>query len=160
MMTRPVAVARSVIVTGVVWGVGAAVVVGLFAVVGARSTIALGDGASRVQLVWLGSHAFVACAGSLLGVALGGSALTRSGVTSPRGAVALVGPLTLLAALAALAALRGWAHVDDVTAGALAVALVTGTLGATFFVAQSGEPPTGLPYRSAEGPRSRSWSSR
>jgi hypothetical protein len=160
MMTRPVAVARSVIVTGAVWGFGAAAVAGVFAAVGASSTIELGNGESRVQLVWLGAHAFVACAAALVGVALGGSALTRAGLTSPREAVALVGPVTLLVALVVAGGLRLWAGVGPATITAMAVGLLIGTLGATFFVAQTGEPETGLPYRKAAGRGGRSWSSR
>ena len=43
---------------------------------------------------------------------------------------------------------------------ALAVGLLIGTVGATFFVAQTGEPESGLPYRTASVRGGRSWSSR
>lgn len=160
MMTRPVAVARSVIVTGTLWGAGAAAVVGLFAAFGASSTIELGNGESRVQLVWLGAHAFVACVASLLGVTLGASALTRRGLSSPRGAVALVGGSTLLLALAACGALLTLLETDASTVLAMAVGTAIGTAGATFFVAQSGEPESALPYGRRTTGSSRSWSTR
>ncbi len=160
MITRPVAVARSVIVTGALWGAGAAAVVGLFAAFGASSTIELGNGESRVQLVWLGAHAFVACVAALLGVALGGSALTRAGLTTPRGAVALVGGSTLLLSLLACGALRTFLETDASTVLAMAVGAVIGTAGATFFVAQSGEPESALPYGRRTPRASRSWSGR
>ena len=42
----------------------------------------------------------------------------------------------------------------------MAVGLLIGTAGATFFVAQTGEPETGIPYGKAAGRGGRSWSSR
>lgn len=160
MITRPVAVARSVIVTGALWGAGAAAVVGLFAAVGASSTIELGNGESRVQVVWLGAHAFVACVASLVGVTLGGSALTRRGVSSPGAAVALVGGSTLLLALGACAVLLTVLATAPPTVTAMAAGALIGTAGATFFVAQSGEPDSALPYGRGSTRSSRSWSTR
>jgi hypothetical protein len=160
MMSRPVAVARSVIVTGVVWAVGATVVAVLFATFGASSTIELSTGESRVQLVWLGAHAFVACVASLLGVALGASALTRVGLTSTRTALLLVGGLTLFGGLLVCLGLRLASGLDGSTVLAMAVGLGIGTSAATFFVAQAAESETGLPYGRSAARSSRGWSTR
>ena len=160
MMTRPVAVGRSVVVTGAVWGIGAAVVVGLFSALGASATIELDPGESRVQVVWLGAHAFVACVAALLGVALGASALTRSGVSAPRSAILLVGAVTLLGALLVCLVLSAGLTVGDSTVLAMAVGLGIGTAGATFFVAGSSESERELPYGRSTRRSSRSWSTR
>lgn len=159
-MTRPVALARSVIVTGALWGAGAALVVGLFTAFGASSTIELSTGESRVQLVWLGAHAFVACVASLLGVALGASALTRRGLSSPRAAIALIGGSTLIAALGVCGALLQALEVSASTVLAMAAGAAIGTAGATFFVAQSAESEARLPYHRRSERASRSWSAR
>lgn len=160
MMTRPVALARAVIVTGSLWGAGAAAVVGLFTAFGASSTIELGTGESRVQLVWLGAHAFVACVASLLGVTLGASALTRRGLSSPRAAIALIGGSTLMLALVVCGALLRGLETNASTVLAMAVGAAIGTAGATFFVAQSGEPESSLPYNRRASRSTRSWSAR
>jgi len=160
MITRPVAVARSLIVAGVIWGVGALVVVTLFGLFGASATIDLGGQHDRVQVVWLGAHAFVACLASLVGVTLGASALTRAGVADRAPAVTLVG-LATLAPTAATALV--WSAVVDLSGStllALLVGLAIGTAGATIFVSHS-DHDADLPYgRPATRGAGRSWSSR
>ena len=57
-------------------------------------------------------------------------------------------------------ALRTLLETDASTVLAMAVGAVIGTAGATFFVAQSGEPESALPYGRRTPRASRSWSGR
>jgi len=102
MITRPVALARALIVTALLWGGGAGAVAAAFSALDASATIELAD-RDRAQVVWLGAHAFVACVATLVGVVLGGSALTRDHLATPRQAVGLVAlPTGAVAAAAAV----------------------------------------------------------
>jgi hypothetical protein len=160
MMTRPVAVARSVIVTGVIWGVGALVVVGLFGLFDASATIDVRGDRDRAQVVWLGAHAFVACVAALVGVTLGASALTRAGVASSASAIALVGLVTFAAGVGVALAWATWGGVDQSMLAALVTGLGIGTAGATIFVSQSDQDPAHPYGGSTRRHTGRSWSSR
>lgn len=158
MITGPVAVTRAVLVTTTVWGLGAAVTAALFSSLGASSTIELGNDESRVQLVWLGAHAFVGCLAALVGVILGASALISAGTAAPRPAVLLVGSLTFAWAIGGSLVLSSL--VGPATAVAMAAGLGVGTAGAMIFVAQSGDPRGDLPYQHGTVRSGRGWSTR
>lgn len=160
-VTRPVAVARSLIVTALVWGTGVAIVVGLFSLVDASSTIRL-DEKERAQIVWLGAHALVACVSVLAGVVLGGSALIRQHVAPARSAAATVGVPTLaLAALTALL-LGTIGALEGAALPAVLVGLAIGAVAASGYLFYTGEPDSvggyGQPAR--RGRETHGWSSR
>jgi len=146
MITTPVAIARALIVALVVWAIGAGIVVGLFRLFDASSTIDLGGSQNRVQIVWLGSHAFVACMAALVGVLLGGVALTNALVTDPKAAAAA----TAAPVLVVTASIAGGLSVGDLIQGsvliAMLVGLVIGTTAGAFFITLSGTPESPSPF--------------
>ena len=158
-MTRSVAVARALVVTAVLWGLGAALVVGLFGYFDASATIRLPQ-QDRAQVVWLGAHAFVACVAALAGVVLGGLALTRQHVSSAREAVVLVALPTLgVMAAVALGAAAGGA-LDGAAVPAVLAGLLIGTVAAVGYLLYTGEPVHGPERAPAGRPASRGWGSR
>jgi hypothetical protein len=160
-VTRPVAVARSLIVTGLLWGTGVAIVVGLFSLVDASSTIRL-DEEERSQVVWLGAHALVACISVLAGVILGGSALIRQHVAPAGSAAATVGvPTVAVAALAALL-LGTIGAFEGAALPAVLAGLAIGAVAATGYLFYTGEPDDVGSYglRARSGHETRGWSSR
>jgi hypothetical protein len=160
-VSRPVALARGVLVAALTWGTGALVTVAVFSLLGSSTTIADVSGQShRVQIIWWAAHAFSACLGGLLGVAVGGSALTRERLATPAAATVLVAtPLLLLGAVVLVALTAA-----DVTGGDLALAsavgLLTGAVGGAVYVLQSGPPEEAGAYYPAPRPAGRSWGSR
>lgn len=161
MITRPVGVARALVVCGMLWGVGAFVTVAAFQALGADSRIDVAGQEDRVQIVWLGAHAFSACVGSLIGIAAGGVALSSTHVTTGRLAAGLVSVPTLVAAMAVVAALVSVEMVRSDTAVAIAVGLLIGTAGAVIYVLASGRPEDELPWASTPSHETgRSWGHR
>lgn len=159
MITRPVAVARGLIVTAAVWLLGAGATVGLFSFFHADTTIDVLGQEDRVQIVWLGAHAFTACVAALLGVGAGGAALARSHVDTPRRAAMLVGATTLLAGAVVTLGLDVTDVTRTETAVALAAGLVIGAVAGGVFVLQS-DVSERSPYATPARRTGRAWSSR
>ncbi len=162
-MTRAVAVARALIAAGVVWGFGAAVVAGLFSMLDASSTISLADQRERVQVVWLGAHAFVACVGVLTGTVLGGTALLRRHLARPRAASALVGATTLGVGVLVALLLSLLGLYDGATLPAVLAGLLIGVSAAVAYLLHAEEPAGPGTYGFAgrtSARTSRSWGSR
>jgi hypothetical protein len=161
VVSRPVAIARGLLVAAVTWGTGALVTVAVFSVLGASTTIADVSGQShRVQIIWWAAHAFCACLGGLLGVAIGGSALTRDRLATPAAATLLVSSPVLLLGAVALVALTTTGVTSGDLALASAVGLLTGALGGAVYVLQSGPPEEAGAYYPAPRTAGRSWGSR
>jgi hypothetical protein len=160
-MTSAVALARGLLVAALTWGTGSVAIVAVFSVLGASTTIADVSGQShRVQIIWWAGHAFCACLGGLLGVAVGGSALTRDRLAAPAAATLLVAvPVLLLGAVVVVVL-----STAGVTSGDLALAsvvgLLTGVVGGAVYVLQSGPPEESAAYYPAPRAAGRSWGSR
>lgn len=146
MITKPVGVARALIVALVIWAVGAGIVIGLFRLFDASSTIDLGGPQNRVQIVWLGSHAFVACLAALLGVLMGGLALTNALVTAPKSAAAATAAPVLGVTAAIVGALSVGGLIQGSVLIAILVGLVIGTTAGAFFIILSGTPESPMPF--------------
>ncbi len=161
VVSRPVALARGFLVTTLSWGVGSLVTVVVFSVVGASTTIADVSGQShRVQIIWWAGHAFCACLGALLGVAVGGSALTRDRLATPAAATVLVAAPVLLLGAVVLLVLTTVGVTSADLALASAVGLLTGAVGGAVYVLQSGPPEESVAYYPAPRAAGRSWGSR
>jgi hypothetical protein len=159
MITRPVAVARALIVTAVVWLLGAGLTVGSFAWLGADTTIDVLGEENRVQIVWLGAHALSTCVASLLGVGAGGTALARSHADPPGRAARLVALATLAGAAAAVGVLAVAPGVRTATALALLGGLLIGCVAGAAYVLQR-DPDEDSPYPQRRRATGRAWSSR
>lgn len=162
MITRPVAVVRALLVAGVVWGLGSAATFAVFKAMGAHTTIADVSGQShRVQIIWWGAQAFFACAGGVLGVALGGTALTSAGLAGPGSAAGWASVPVLVGGAGVLAAINATEVIGRPLALACLVGLVIGVAGGATYVIESGTPDDLDVFRNASGRRTgQSWGSR
>lgn len=161
MITRPVALARALIVTAVLWGGGAAAVAAAFSALDASATIELAD-RDRAQVVWLGAHAFVACVATLVGVVLGGNALTKDHLATPRQAVGLVALPTVAMAATVAVVLAVTAVLEGASLWAVLAGLAIGSAAGAGYVLATGDQPERGPYGLPAASRraTRSWSSR
>ena len=161
-MTRPVAIARALLVTALVWGAGAAATFAIFHAAGAHTTIKDVSGATqRVQIIWWGAHAFVACAGALLGVALGGMALTRAALAQPAAAAVCAGVPVILLGIVVMGALGLSGSMGGALVMASLVGVLIGVAGGMTFIGISGEPDDlGDFYARRPRAQSQGWGSR
>lgn len=161
-MTRPVAVTRGLLTAAVVWGLGALLTALAFKAVGANTTIHdVGGEASRAQIIWWGTQAFFACVGTLAGVIVGGTALTRNFVAEGWTAVAwLAMPIALLSAIA-LFVLHAVGTLGAAFSVALAAGVVIGVLASALYVVESSgrDAPRSL-YEAPSKRSGQSWGSR
>ncbi|WP_148571093.1 hypothetical protein [Nocardioides caldifontis] len=161
MITRPVALARALIVTAVLWGGGAAAVAAAFSALDASATIELAD-RDRAQVVWLGAHAFVACVATLVGVVLGGNALTKDHLATSGQAVRVVALPTLVLAVVAAFVLAATGVLEGASLWAVLAGLAIGAAAGSGYVLFTGDQSERGPYGLPAAPQraSRSWSSR
>jgi hypothetical protein len=161
VITRPVALARGLLLAAVAWGVGSAVTVGGFRLLGAQTTIADVSGQShRVQIIWWGAHAFCACISGLLGVAVGGTALTGARLARPAAATATLAVPVLVVGAAALGVLATVGVLSGQLALASVAGLLTGVAGGAVYVLQTGVPEDRDDYYPAPKVTGQSWGSR
>lgn len=162
MITRPVAVTRGVLAAAAIGVVGAGIIVLGFSLAGADRTITDVQGAgSRVNVLWWGSTAFVACAAILAGVIAGGMALTGAGLSSPGRAVLTVATPLALLTVASIGTASGLGWLADRTALPVGVGCAIGFVGGALYVIQRGvidQVPQFSSHR--ELPASRAWGSR
>lgn len=160
MITTPVAVARCLIVTAVAWAGGAVVVAVLFATFHGSRTIEF-SGQDRAQTLWLGANAFVVCVAALLGVGLGGTALSRSGLASPLRSAGTVTGVVLVPAVVALLVMLVVGTYQSSTLAAEAVGLLIGAGAGAFLVVHDDAGEAGLPFAQPPARRAgRGWGSR
>jgi hypothetical protein len=159
MITRPVAVARALVVSGVLWALGFGVIVALFAALGADTTIDVLGQKDRVQIVWLGSHAFVVCVAVLVGVAAAGTALARGHHDTSRRAAALVAVPSFVVATGVVALLVSIETVRSETALAMIAGAVIGAAAGGMYVMQT-DPGDDTPYGRPARQTGRAWGSR
>jgi hypothetical protein len=161
VITRQVACTRGFLTAAVLWGLGSVVTVTVFRSVGAHTTIADVSGQShRVQIIWWGSHAFCACIGGLLGVAIGGTALTGARLTRPLPGTLMLALPILAAGVVVLGALTRSGVMSADLAIASAAGLLTGVAGGAAYVLQSGVPDDVDSFYPAPRATGRSWGSR
>ena len=160
MTSRPVALARGLLTAALVWGVGSLLTLVVFHVVGTPTTIAVAGQTDRAQIVWWGAHAFFACLGGLLGVAIGGISLTRERLARPGAATSALGVPILTVGGAVLMALVTADRMAGDLAFACAVGLLTGVVGGAVYVLQTGVPGAEHRYYPAAPRAGQSWGSR
>lgn len=161
MTSRPVALARGLLTAALVWGIGSLLTLVAFGVVGAPTTIADVSGQTdRAQIVWWGAHAFFACLGGLLGVAIGGISLTRARLARPGAATSALGVPILAVGGTVLMALTATDRIAGDLAFACGVGLLTGVVGGTVYVLQIGMPDDEYRHYPAARRAGQSWGSR
>jgi hypothetical protein len=161
MISSPVALTRGFLAAAVVWGMSSAITVTIFSAVGAQTTIADVSGQSqRVQIIWWGAHAFCACVGGLLGVAIGGRSLTSARLARPMAATLTMALPVLAAGAIVLGVLVGLEVMGTALAIASGAGLLTGVAGGATYVVQSGLPDEFESYYPAPRETGQSWGSR
>jgi len=160
MTSRSVALTRGLLTAALVWGAGSLLTLLSFHVVGAATTIAVSGQTDRAQIVWWGAHAFFACLGGLLGVAIGGISLTRARLARPGAATSALGVPILVAGGAVLMALATTDRITGDLAFACGVGLLTGVVGGAVYVLQTGTPDAEYRHYPAARRTGQSWGSR